>query len=158
MIQKDNKIELKVGDEFRYNRGRKHYTILNVFNYGGVDYFIIKGDGEYDGFEVVDKERLCCINVLYGNIYDGVVEVNGMIVRGAGGKLLTTPRLVTEKVYKPKPKKKELTDFQKFFNVQCSGKINMTNVFEGARLSGLSVEKYEDILFHYDEYRSGIRK
>jgi hypothetical protein len=158
MIQKDNKIELKMGDVFRFNRARKHHTVINVFKYGGVDYVIIKGDGEYDGFEVVDKERLCGIDVHYGNIYDGIVEVNGMIVRGTGGKLLTTPRLVVEKVYKPKPKKKELTDFQKFYKVQMDGKINMTDIVRGAALAGISEEKYEDILFHYDEYKEGKRQ
>ena len=83
--------------------------------------------------------------------------MNGYQVRGTGGKILSTPKPVQEKIKKDTTKK-ELTDFQKFFNVQCSGRINMTNVFEGARLSGLSVEKYEDILFHYDEYKSGKRQ
>lgn len=158
MLTKDNFIDLKVGDEFRFNRSRKHHKVINMFDHNGKTYVIILGDSEYSHFEIREKNNLCGVYTYYGNVFDGVVEVNGYQVRGTGGRLLLTPKPVVEKVAKPKPEKKELTDFQKFFNVQCSGRINMTNVFEGARLSGLSVEKYEDILFHYDEYKSGKRQ
>lgn len=158
MLQENNFIELKVGDEFRFNRSRKHHKVINVFEYNDKTFYIIIDDGEYPHFKIVEKNTLCGVYTYYGAIYDGIVEVNGYKVRGTGGRLLLTPKPVVEKVVKPKPEKKELTDFQKFFNVQCSGRINMTNVFEGARLSGLSVEKYEDILFHYDEYKSGKRQ
>ena len=158
MLLKDNFIELKVGDVFRFNRARKHHKVITMFDYNEKTYVIILGDGDYSHFEIREKNNLCGVDLYYYPVYDGIVEVNGYKVRGVGGKLLDTPIPVNEKIAKPKQEKKELTDFQKFLNVQCSGKINMTNVFEGARLSGLSVEKYEDILFHYDEYKSGERQ
>ena len=161
MFLEYNKIELKVGDVFRFNRARKHNTAINEFDYKGQTYMVYIDDSQYPSMEVARKEALCGVYRYYGNIVDGIVEVNGMRVRGLGGKLLNTPKPVGEKVKKTKvskPVKGYPTDFEKFFNVQCSGKINMTNIFEGARLSGLSVEKYEDILFHYDEYKSGKRQ
>ena len=158
MLTKDNFIDLKVGDEFRFNRSRKHHKVINMFDHNGKTYVIILGDSKYSHFEVREKNNLCGVYTYYGNVFDGVVEVNGHQVRGTGGKLLPTPKPVKEKVNKePKPKK-ELTDFQKFFNVQCSGRINMTDIVTGSRLAGISEEKYEDILFHYDEYKSGKRQ
>lgn len=159
MLQKDNFIDLKIGDEFRFNRSRKHHKVINMFDYNDKTYVIILGDSEYSHFEIREKNNLCGVVIYYGAIYDGIVEVNGYQVRGTGGKLLPTPKPVKEKVKKePKPEKKELTDFQKFYNVQCSGRINMTDIFTGSRLAGISEEKYEDILFHYDEYKSGKRQ
>ena len=52
----------------------------------------------------------------------------------------------------------ELTDFEKFRKVQKSGVINMTDIYTGSRLAGISEEKYEDILFHYNEYKEGKRQ
>lgn len=158
MLEKDKFIDLKVGDVIRFNRARKHHKIVNKFNYEGKDYYIIIGDSDYSGFKTISKDNLCGVYRYYDNIYDGVVEVNGYQVRGTGGKLLSTPKPVQEKTKKEPTVKKELTDFQKFFNVQCSGRINMTDIFTGSRLAGISEEKYEDILFHYDEYKSGKRQ
>jgi hypothetical protein len=157
MLQKDNKIELKVGDVIRFNRARKHHKIVNMFEYEGKTYFTYTPIGEYPSFHTTSKDVLCGVYTFYGNVYDGVVEVNGYTVRGIGGKILSTPKPVQEKVKKDTTKK-ELTDFQKFFNVQCSGRINMTDIVTGSRLAGISEQKYEDILFHYDEYKSGKRQ
>lgn len=157
MLQKENKIELKVGDVIRFNRARKHHKIVNMFEYEGKTYFTYTPIGEYPSFHTTSKDALCGIYTFYGNVYDGVVEVNGYTVRGTGGKILSTPKPVQEKVKKDTTKK-ELTDFQKFFNVQCSGRINMTDIVTGSRLAGISEQKYEDILFHYDEYKSGKRQ
>lgn len=158
MLQKDNFIDLKIGDEFRFNRSRKHHKVINMFDYNDKTYVIILGDSDSSHFEIREKNNLCGVYTYYGNVFDGVVEVNGYRVRGTGGKLLPTPKPVQEKVKKEPEPKKELTDFQKFFNVQCSGRINMTDIFTGSRLAGISEEKYEDILFHYDEYKSGKRQ
>jgi hypothetical protein len=157
MLQKDNKIDLKVGDVIRFNRARKHHKIVNMFEYEGKTYFTYTPIEEYPSFHTTSKDALCGIYTFYGNVYDGVVEVNGYVVRGTGGKILSTPKPVQEKVKKDTTKK-ELTDFQKFFNVQCSGRINMTDIVTGSRLAGISEEKYEDILFHYDEYKEGKRQ
>lgn len=158
MLEKDNFIDLKVGDVIRFNRARKHHKIVNKFNYEGKDFYIIIGDSKYSQFETISKNNLCGIYTYYDNIYDGVVEVNGYVVRGLGGKVLDNPKPVQKKVKKEPEPKKELTDFQKFFNVQCSGRINMTDIVTGSRLAGISEQKYEDILFHYDEYKSGKRQ
>ena len=169
MLQKDNFIDLKVGDEFRFNRSRKHRKVINMFDYNDKTYFIILGDTDYSHFEIKEKNNLCGVYSYYGNVFDGIVEVNGYQVRGTGGKLLPTPKLVNEKVKKNTAKPvqedvkkditpKELTDFQKFYKVQCSGKINMTDIVTGSSLAGISEQKYEDILWHYDEYRSGKRQ
>lgn len=164
MLQKDNFIDLKIGDVFRFNRSRKHHKVINMFDYNGKTYVIILGGSEYSHFEIREKNNLCGVDIYYGNVFDGVVEVNGYQVRGTGGKLLPTPKPVQEKtkkeptVKKEPAVKKELTDFQKFYNVQCSGRINMTDIFTGSRLAGISEQKYEDILFHYDEYKSGKRQ
>ena len=158
MQLKNNTIDLKVGDVFRFNRARKHNTVINEFDYKGEKFMVYIDDAQYPSMKIARKETLCGVYHYYGNFVDCIVEVNGTQVRGLGGKLLDTSKPVKEKVKKDPEPKKELTDFQKFFNVQCSGKINMTNVYEGARLSGLSVDKYEDILFHYDEYKSGKRQ
>lgn len=158
MLEKDNFIDLKIGDVFRFNRSRKHHKVINMFDHNGKTYVIILGDSEYSHFEIREKNNLCGVYTYYGNVFDGVVEVNGYQVRGIGGKLLPIPKPVKEKVKKEPTTKKELTDFQKFFNVQCSGRINMTDIVTGSRLAGISLQKYEDILFHYDEYKSGKRQ
>ena len=158
MLDKDNFIDLKIGDVFRFNRSRKHHKVINMFDHNGKTYVIILGDSDSSHFEIREKNNLCGVYIYYGNVFDGVVEVNGYRVRGTGGKLLPTPKPVQEKVKKEPEPKKELTDFQKFFNVQCSGRINMTDIVTGSRLAGISEQKYEDILFHYDEYKSGKRQ
>ena len=157
MLQKDYQIELKVGDVIRFNRARKHHKIVNMFEHEGRTYFTYTPIGEYPSFHTTSKDTLCGIDIYYGNFYDGVVEVNGYVVRGTGGKILSIPKPVQEKIKKDTTKK-ELTDFQKFYNVQCSGRINMTDIVTGSRLAGISEQKYEDILFHYDEYKSGKRQ
>ena len=157
MLQKDNFIDLKIGDEFRFNRSRKHHKVINMFEYNGKTYVIILGDSDYSHFEIREKNNLCGVYTYYGNVFDGVVEVNGYQVRGTGGKLLPAPKPMKEKDKKDNTKK-ELTDFQKFYKVQCSGKINMTDIVTGSMLAGISEEKYEDILWHYDEYKSGKRQ
>lgn len=157
MLQKDNFIDLKIGDEFRYNRSRKHHKVINMFDYNGKTYVVVLGDSDSSHFEIREKNYLCGVYTYYGNVFDGVVEVNGYQVRGIGGKLLPTPKPVKDKVKKDTTKK-ELTDFQKFYKVQCSGRINMTDIVTGSILAGISEEKYEDILWHYDEYKSGKRQ
>ena len=157
MLQKDNFIDLKIGDEFRYNRSRKHHKVINMFDYDGKTYVVVLGDSDSSHFEIREKNHLCGVYTYYGNVFDGVVEVNGYQVRGTGGKLLPTPKPVKDKVKKDTTKK-ELTDFQKFYKVQCSGRINMTDIVTGSMLAGISEEKYEDILWHYDEYKSGKRQ
>ena len=157
-LQKDNFIDLKIGDEFRFNRSRKHHKVINMFDYDGKTYVVILGDTDYSHFEIMKKTTLCGIHTYYGNVFSGIVEVNGYQVRGTGGKLLSTPKPVKEKVKKESKPQKELTDFQKFYKVQCSGKINMTDIVTGSMLAGISEEKYEDILWHYDEYKSGKRQ
>ena len=157
MLQKDNFIDLKIGDEFRFNRSRKHHKVINMFDYNDKTYVIILGDSDSSHFEIREKNNLCGVYSYYGNVFDGVVEVNGYQVRGTGGKLLPTPKPVKEKVEKDTTKK-GLTDFQKFYKVQCSGKINMTDIVTGSSIAGISEQKYEDILWHYDEYKSGKRQ
>jgi len=157
MLQENNFIELKVGDEFRFNRSRKHHKLINVFDYNGKTYYIILGDSDYSHFEIMRKDRLCGVYTYYGNVFNGIVEVNGYKVRGLGGKLLPIPKPVKAKVEKHKVEEKELTDFEKFLKVQKSGIINMTDIVNGSRLAGISESKYEDILFHYDEYKEGKR-
>ena len=157
MLQKDNFIDLKIGDEFRFNRSRKHHKVINMFDYNGKTYVVVLGDSDHSHFEIREKNHLCGVYTYYGNVFDGVVEVNGYQVRGTGGKLLPAPKPVKEKSKKDTTKK-ELTDFQKFYKVQCSGKINMTDIVTGSILAGISEQKYEDILFHYDEYKSGKRQ
>lgn len=158
MLEKDKNIDLKVGDVIRFNRARKRHKIVNKFSYDGKEFYNIIGESEHSRFETISKDRLCGVYRYYDNIYDGVVEVNGYVVRGTGGKVLDTPKHVQEKTKKESAVEEELTDFQKFFNVQCSGIINMTDIATGSRLAGISEQKYEDILFHYDEYRSGKRQ
>ena len=161
MIQKDNKIELKVGDVFRFNRARKRNKVINEFVYNGETYMVYIDDSKYPSMHTASKESLCTVYHYYGNIVDAIVEVNGKQVRGLGGKLLDEPKHMTEKKVKVVKETKvskhvgELTDFQKFYKVQMGGKINMTDIVQGAALAGLSEEKYEDILFHYDEYKEG---
>ena len=158
MLQKDNFIDLKIGDEFRYNRSRKHHKVINMFDYDGKTYVVVLGDSDSSHFEIREKNHLCGVYTYYGNVFDGVVEVNGYKVRGTGGKLLPKPKPVEEKVKKESKPRKELTDFQKFYKVQCSGRINMTDIVTGSILAGISEQKYEDILWHYDEYKSGKRQ
>ena len=157
MLQKENKIELKVGDVICFNRARKHHKIVNMFEYEGKTYFTYTPIGEYPSFHTTSKDVLCGVYTFYGNVYDGVVEVNGYQVRGTGGKILSTPKPAQEDV-KKNITPKELTDFQKFYKVQCSGRINMTDIVTGSILAGISEQKYEDILWHYDEYKSGKRQ
>lgn len=40
MQEKENIIELKVGDKFRFNRARKHYMVMHMFDYEGETYVI----------------------------------------------------------------------------------------------------------------------
>lgn len=166
MLLENNTIDLKVGDVFRFNRARKHNTIINEFDYNGETYMVFIDDAKYPSMEISPKEKLCGVYPCCGNYFDAVVEVNGKQVRGLGGKLLDTPKDVSKKkvVKKVKPSKKdlidfqeELTDFQRFIRVQRSGVINMTDIVTGSRLAGISESKYEDILWHYDEYKTGKR-
>lgn len=159
MILENNYIELKVGDVFRFNRARKHHKVVSEFEYEGKTYIIIVGDTKESRFEIREKERLCGVYVYYDTVFDGIVELNGLQVRGVGGKLLDTPKPVKEKekVVETKPQK-DLTDFQKFLKVQKSGVINMTDIVRGSRLAGISEEKYTDIIFHYNEYKEGKRQ
>lgn len=158
MLKEDKFIELKVGDVFRFNRARHYNKIVNMFDYDGKTYFNYITMDEYPSMKTASKRHICGIYTYYGNTYDGVVEVNGYIVRGIGGKVLDNPKPVKEKVKVSKPEKKELTDFQKFYKVQCSGIINMTDIVVGSRLAGISEKKYEDILFNYEEYESSKRQ
>jgi len=158
MLEEDKFIELKIGDVFRFNRARHHCKVVNMFEYEGKTYFNYITIEEYPTMKTTTKNWLCGVYTYYGNVYDGVVEVNGYIVRGTGGRVLINPKPVKEKSKKPKPEKKPLTDFQKFCILQRSGKINMTDIVRGAFLTEMSESKYEDILFHYDEYESGKRQ
>lgn len=165
----NNIIDLKVGDVFRENGARKHNKVVNIFEYEGETYIVFRGCDEYFSkfMDVRSKEYLCGVNILYGNIWNGIVEVNGFQIRGKCGVILDTPKKVVkkEKVTKsetPSPAVetkpvKPLTAFQKFVKVQRSGVINMTDIVTGSRLAGISEEKYEDIMWHYDEYQSGKR-
>ena len=77
MLQKDNFIDLKIGDEFRYNRSRKHHKVINMFDYDGKTYVVVLGDSDSSHFEIREKNHLCGVYTYYGNVFDGVVEVNG---------------------------------------------------------------------------------
>lgn len=160
-------IDLKVGDVIRWNGCRKHCKIINEFVYEGEEYFNYIDDGKIPGKYVARKDWVCTAHTYAGwNSYDGVAEVNGKIVRGKGGVVLKSPKDVKRKnvdktfvnVKKPNIPKQEPSDFQKFRRVQLSGVINMTDIVQGSRLAGISEEKYEDILWHYSEYESGLRK
>ena len=162
-----NIIALKVGDTFRLNGARKHNTVIDEFDHDGETYVVYIGDTKDSKFEVRRKKSLCSVTEYYGNIFYGIVEVNGMKVRGTGGKLLDNPVPAPVKEKKaPKPRMvepdiepiRELTDFEKFVRVQRSGVINMNDIVTGSRLAGISEEKYEDIMWHYSEYRAGTRK
>lgn len=162
-LLENNSIELKVGDVYRENRARKFQKIVNIFEYNGEKFYnIIDTDKNY-GIRAVNAKYLCGVDLIYGNIWNGIVEVNGKKVRGIGGKLLKNPKDVIPKAKKniPMAEKqkftKPLTDFQKFLKVQYSGKINMTDIVTGAMIAGISEEKYEDILWNYDDYKSGSR-
>lgn len=156
----ENIIELKVGDVIRWNRARKYQEVVALFSHKDEDFAVLADHGVsgYDHKEVVSMEYLCSVRPYYNTTcgWNGIVEVNGMTVRGHGGKLMDTPEPVTSKEHKAKctviPMGK--TDFQKFVNLQRSGKINMTDIITGAALTGMSEEKYTDILWHYDEYKS----
>ena len=162
MILENNYIELKVGDVFRFNRARKRCKVIAEFEHEGTAYLVYQGDTQYSRFQICSKKNLGSADRIYstGNAFDGIVEVNGKMVRGVGGKLLDTPKPVKEKekVVETKPEEKELTDFQKFLKVQKSGVINMTDIVRGSRLAGISEEKYTDIIFHYNEYKEGKRQ
>ena len=162
-----NIVTLKVGDIFRLNGAKKHNTVVNEFEYNGETFIVYIGDTPYSKFEIREKEHLCSVTEYYGNVFSGIVEVNGMKVRGTGGKLLDNPGPAPVKEKKtPKPIIVEpdiepirtLTDFERFVKVQRSGVINMTDIVTGSRLAGISEEKYEDIMWHYDDYKKGIRK
>lgn len=119
-------------------------------------YNIIDTDKNYD-MRAVNAKYLCGVDLMYG-IWNGIVEVNGKKIRGIGGTLLKTPKIKKSIARVEKQKStKPLTDFQKFLKVQRSGRINMTEVITGSMLAGISVDKYEDIMWHYDEYESGKR-
>ena len=162
-ILENNLIELKVGDVYRENRARKFQKIVNIFEYNGEKFYNIIDTNKNYGIRAINAKYLCGVDLIYGNIWNGVVEVNGKKVRGIGGKLLKNPKDVIPKVKKniPMAEKqkftKPLTDFQKFLKVQYSGKINMTDIVTGARIAGILEEKYEDILWNYNDYRSGLR-
>ena len=166
MILENNYIELKVGDVFRFNRARKHCKVIAEFEHKGTAYLVYQGDTQYSRFQIGSKKALCSARRIYstGNAFDGIVEVNGKMVRGVGGKLLDAPKDVPvkeEKVVKVRMipiQPKDLTDFQKFLKVQKSGVINMTDIVRGSRLAGISEEKYTDIIFHYNEYMEGKRQ
>lgn len=151
----ENKIELKVGDVFRLNKARKKNIVVNIFEYNGkkmYTYHDVEHHLENLGyFEIMSEHSLCGVTVYYGNVWGGIVEVNGKIVRGTGGKL------ITPKDVKPKKETKPLTDFQKYVQLQNSGRINMTDTTSVATITGLSLEKVEDIMWHYSEYKSGKR-
>lgn len=159
MLVENNTIDLKVGDVFRFNRARKHNTVINQFDYNGKTYMVYIDDAQYPSMKISSKENLCGVYHYYGNIVDAIVEVNGKLVRGRGGKLLSEPKEVTEKKEKKvKSVKKEHTDFQKFLKVQRSGIINMTDIVTGSKLAGIPESKYEDILFNYEKYKSGEKE
>ena len=164
MILENNTIDLKVGDVFRFNRARKHNKVINEFDYNGETYMVYIDDSRYPSMHTASKNRLCSVYNYYGNYVDAIVEVNGKQVRGLGGKLLDEPKPVTEKKVKVVKETKvskpvgELTAFEKYCEVQKSGVINMTDIVTGARLAGISEEKYEDIIFNYDLYKRGERE
>ena len=158
-LLENNSIELKVGDVYRENRARKFQKIVNIFEYNGEKFYnIIDTDKNY-GIRTVTAKYLCGVDLIYSNIWNGIVEVNGKKVRGIGGKLLKNPKDVIPKIPRAEEQKstKPLTDFQKFLKVQYSGKINMTDIVTGSILAGISEEKYEDILWNYNDYKSGLR-
>ena len=67
MLQKDNFIDLKIGDEFRYNRSRKHHKVINMFDYDGKTYVVVLGDSDSSHFEIREKNHLCGVYTYYGN-------------------------------------------------------------------------------------------
>lgn len=52
----------------------------------------------------------------------------------------------------------DVNNFKQFLSLQKSGKINMTDIIRGSKLSGLSEEKYTDIMFHYKQYKDFFLK
>lgn len=162
-LLENNVIELKVGDVYRENRARKLQKVVNIFEYNGEKFYnIIDTDKNY-GIRATIGKYLCGVDLHYGNVWGGIVEVNGKKVRGTGGKLLKEPKDVIEKPKKEKivkevKERKPLTDFQKFLKLQNSGRINMTDIVTGAMLAGITEEKYEDIMWHYDDYKSGKKQ
>lgn len=156
----ENNIELKVGDVFRLNKARKKCIVVNIFDYNGEKIYVHHHLEHHNNglchFETTSEKYLCGVTVYYGNVWGGIVEVNGKIVRGTGGKLIT-PKDVKPKKETPKKETKTLTDFKKYVQLQNSGKINMTDTTSVAAITGLSLEKVEDIMWHYSEYKSGKR-
>ena len=162
-LLENNSIELKVGDVYRENKAHKFQKVVNIFEYNGEKFYnIIDTDKDY-GIRAANAKYLCGVDLIYGNVWNGIVEVNGKKIRGIGGKLLRTPKDVIPKTKKSiarvekQKSTKSLTDFQKFLKVQNSGRINMTDIVTVSMLAGISEEKYEDIMWHYDEYKSGKR-
>lgn len=157
----ENKIELKVGDVFRLNKARKKSIVVSLFDYNGSKMYVhhhledhIKNIGN---FKISNENYLCGVTLYYGNVWSGIVEVNDKIVRGTGGKQLIKPKDVKPKKETPKKETKPLTDFQKYVQLQNSGRINMTDTTSVAAITGLPIEKVEDIMWHYNEYKSGKR-
>lgn len=41
--------------------------------------------------------------------------------------------------------------FDRYIKIQLSGRINMTDIVRGAKLTNLTEEEYENIIFNYKE-------
>lgn len=82
----DESLKLKVGDTFKKVRSKKVFTIVNEFEYEGKTYFTFKEKGKW--FSTVSKNSLETISFAYGNIWDGINEVNGILVRDKYGKII----------------------------------------------------------------------
>lgn len=160
----ENLIEIKIGDVVRFNNGRTLKKVLGTFEYDGDTHYVIDNIENKYNYSIMPSNQICGVHPFGGNLWDGVVEVNGFKVRGKGGELLETPVEVDWSKMKgkhsPKPVAEvvELTDFQKFVKLQNSGRINMTDIAKGCAITGLSEEKYTDIMFNYQEYKEGKRK
>lgn len=167
----ENIIDIKVGDVVRMNKSRKTETVIHEFSHDGKDYLVIEEPiNDRKELRVANKKYYLGVHVYYGNVWSGIVEVNGKKVRGTGGKLLDEPKEVVKKTKKVSKKVVEMktpiiptttptdtnevskTDFVRFLGVQQSGVINMTDIVNGARLAHISEEKYEDIIWNYDKY------
>ncbi len=47
--------------------------------------------------------------------------------------------------------------FQSFRRLQQSGAINMTDIVRGAKLTHLSEDDYEDIMWNYNKYKEEFK-